>query len=83
MGTLKERVDAELKDAMRSKYELTTSVLRMLKSAIKYKEVEPGGKPKARRSRTRSRPSFPSRLEFQLEAQQDWLTRLDGAPAPS
>src|SRR5262249_5381512 len=29
----------------RSKNELTTSVLRMLKSAIKYKEVEPGGKP--------------------------------------
>ena len=45
MGTLKERVDAELKDAMRSKNELTTSVLRMLKSAVKYKEVEPGGKP--------------------------------------
>ena len=45
MGTLKERIDAELKDAMRSKNELTTSVLRMLKSAIKYKEVEPGGKP--------------------------------------
>src|SRR5215813_3071706 len=45
MGTLKERIDAELKNAMRSKNELTTSVLRMLKSAIKYKEVEPGGKP--------------------------------------
>lgn len=45
MPTLKERVDADLKDAMRSKSELTTSVLRMLKSAIKYKEVEPGGKP--------------------------------------
>ena len=45
MPTLKERVDADLKDAMRSKNELTTSVLRMLKSAIKYKEVEPGGKP--------------------------------------
>ena len=45
MPTLKERVDVELKNAMRSKNELTTSVLRMLKSAIKYKEVEPGGKP--------------------------------------
>src|SRR5260370_42296338 len=45
MPTLKEQVDADLKDAMRSKNELTTSVLRMLKSAIKYKEVEPGGKP--------------------------------------
>jgi len=44
MATLKERIDAELKEAMRSKNELTTSVLRMLKSAIKYKEVEPGAK---------------------------------------
>ncbi len=44
MATLKERIDAELKDAMRSKNELLTSVLRMLKSAIKYKEVEPAGK---------------------------------------
>jgi uncharacterized protein YqeY len=43
--TLKERIDAELKDAMRSKDEAITSTLRMLKSAIKYKEVEPGGKP--------------------------------------
>jgi len=42
MATVRERIDADLKDAMRSKNELTTSVLRMLKSAIKYKEVEPG-----------------------------------------
>ncbi len=42
MPTLKERLDADLKDAMRAKNELTTSVVRMLKSAIKYKEVEPG-----------------------------------------
>jgi uncharacterized protein len=42
MPTLKERLDADLKDAMRAKNELTTSVLRMLKSAVKYKEVEPG-----------------------------------------
>jgi uncharacterized protein YqeY len=45
MDTLKERIDAELKESMRSKRELSTSVLRMLKSAIRYKEVEPGGKP--------------------------------------
>ena|SRR6266849_7429366 len=45
MTTLKERIDAELKDAMRAKNELLTSVLRMLKSAIKYKEVEPNAKP--------------------------------------
>jgi uncharacterized protein len=44
MATLKERLDADLKDAMRGKKELETSVLRMLKSAIKYKEVEPGAK---------------------------------------
>lgn len=42
MPNLKERLDAELKDAMRARNELLTSVLRMLKSAIKYKEVEPG-----------------------------------------
>lgn len=42
MPTLKERLDADLKDAMRAKNELSTSVLRMLKSAVKYKEVEPG-----------------------------------------
>jgi uncharacterized protein YqeY len=45
MATLRERIDADLKDAMRSKNELTTSVLRMLKSAVKYKEVEPDAKP--------------------------------------
>jgi uncharacterized protein len=44
MPSLKERIDQELKDAMRAKEELTTSVLRMLKSAVKYKEVEPGAK---------------------------------------
>ena len=44
MATLKERIDSELKDAMRAKQELETSVLRMLKSAVKYKEVEPGAK---------------------------------------
>src|SRR5687767_6447598 len=42
MPTLKERIDSDLKDAMRAKKELELSVLRMLKSAIKYKEVEPG-----------------------------------------
>lgn len=44
MASLKERIDQELKEAMRSKKELETSVLRMLKSAVKYKEVEPGAK---------------------------------------
>jgi len=42
MPSLKERIDADLKEAMRSRDELGTSVLRMLKSAVKYKEVEPG-----------------------------------------
>jgi uncharacterized protein len=44
MPSLKERIDQDLKEAMRKKEELTTSVLRMLKSAVKYKEVEPGAK---------------------------------------
>jgi uncharacterized protein len=44
MATLQERIQADMKDAMRAKDELTTSVLRMLKSAVKYKEVEPGAK---------------------------------------
>ncbi|MCA2979720.1 MAG: GatB/YqeY domain-containing protein [Myxococcaceae bacterium] len=40
MATLKERIDQDLKDAMRAKDELKLTVVRMLKSAIKYKEVE-------------------------------------------
>ncbi len=40
MATLKERIDADIKDAMRAKDELKLGVVRMLKSAIKYKEVE-------------------------------------------
>ena len=42
---LREKIDADLKDAMRAKEELKLSVLRMLKSAVKYKEVEPDAKP--------------------------------------
>jgi len=45
MPTLKERIDSEIKEAMRKRDELETNVLRMLKSAVRYKEVEPGGKP--------------------------------------
>ena len=44
MATLRERIDADIKDAMRNKKELELSVLRMLKSAVKYKEVEPNAK---------------------------------------
>lgn len=44
MPTLKERIDADMKDAMRAKDELKTNLLRMVKSAVKYKEVEPGAK---------------------------------------
>ncbi|MBL8950771.1 MAG: GatB/YqeY domain-containing protein [Myxococcaceae bacterium] len=40
MATIRERLDADLKEAMRSKDELKLSVIRMAKSAIKYKEVE-------------------------------------------
>jgi len=42
--TLKERIDTDIKEAMRAKDELRSNVVRMLKSAVKYKEVEPGAK---------------------------------------
>lgn len=40
MATLRERLDADLKDAMRAKDQLKLDVVRGIKSAIKYKEVE-------------------------------------------
>lgn len=40
MPTIKERLDADLKDAMRAKDELKLTTIRGIKSAIKYKEVE-------------------------------------------
>jgi len=45
VSTLKELLDADLKQAMRAKNALETSVLRMAKSAIQYKAVEPNAKP--------------------------------------
>jgi uncharacterized protein YqeY len=39
---LKETLDAELKSAMKEKDALRLSVVRMLKSAIKYREIEIG-----------------------------------------
>ena len=37
---LKERLDADLRTAMREKDEVTLSVVRLLKSAVKYREIE-------------------------------------------
>jgi uncharacterized protein YqeY len=37
---LKEQIEADLKAAMKDKDPLRTSVVRMLKSAIKYREIE-------------------------------------------
>ncbi|HSN13451.1 MAG TPA: GatB/YqeY domain-containing protein [Anaeromyxobacteraceae bacterium] len=37
---LKEQLDAELKTAMKGKDALRLSVIRMLKSAVKYREIE-------------------------------------------
>jgi uncharacterized protein len=37
---LKERLDADMKAAMKDKDQLKLSVVRMLKSAIKYREIE-------------------------------------------
>src|SRR6185295_14351602 len=41
--TLFERIDADLKDAMRAKDATRLSVLRMLKSALKYGAIEKSG----------------------------------------
>ncbi len=41
--TLPERVDSDLKDAMRAKDANKLSVLRMLKSALKYSAIEKSG----------------------------------------
>ena len=41
--TLHERVDSDLKDAMRAKDATRLGVLRMLKSALKYSAIEKGG----------------------------------------
>lgn len=44
MATLRERLDADLKDAMRAKDELKLNTIRAIKSAVKYKEVEAANK---------------------------------------
>jgi hypothetical protein len=40
--SLKEQIDQDLKDAMRSRDKFRTQTLRSLKSAIKYAEIETG-----------------------------------------
>ncbi|MBF0558980.1 MAG: GatB/YqeY domain-containing protein [Nitrospirae bacterium] len=40
MDTIQQRVDAELKEALKSRNELKLSVLRMIKASLKYKEIE-------------------------------------------
>ena len=44
MATLRERLDSDLKDAMRAKDELKLLCIRAIKSAVKYKEVEAANK---------------------------------------
>ena len=44
MATIRERLDADLKDAMRAKDELKLNTIRAVKSAVKYKEVEGAAK---------------------------------------
>jgi len=39
---LREQLDADMKTAMREKDQLKLSTIRMIKSAMKYKETEPG-----------------------------------------
>jgi uncharacterized protein len=40
VATIRERLDSDLKDAMRAKDELKLMTIRAVKSAVKYKEVE-------------------------------------------
>jgi uncharacterized protein YqeY len=40
MATIRERLDSDLKDAMRARDELRLNTIRAIKSAVKYKEVE-------------------------------------------
>lgn len=42
--SLRERLDAEMKTALREKDTLKLSTIRMIKSAMRYKETEPGAK---------------------------------------
>lgn len=42
MSTLKERIDSDLKEAMKASDTLRVSTLRLIKSAIKNKEIEKG-----------------------------------------
>lgn len=42
--TLRERLDADLKTAMREKDQQKLSTIRMIKSAMKYRETETGAK---------------------------------------
>jgi uncharacterized protein YqeY len=44
MATIRERLDGDLKDAMRAKDELRLLTIRAIKSAVKYKEVEGAAK---------------------------------------
>lgn len=41
---LREKLDADMKTALREKQTLKLSTIRMLKSAVQYKETEPGAK---------------------------------------
>lgn len=40
MDTIPQRVDSELKEALKSRDELKLSVLRMIKASLKYKQIE-------------------------------------------
>lgn len=44
MATIRERLEADLRDAMRAKHEVKLLTIRSIKSAIKYKEVEGAAK---------------------------------------
>jgi uncharacterized protein len=44
MATIRERLDADLKESMKARDELRLNTIRAVKSAVKYKEVEGAAK---------------------------------------
>ena len=51
MGTLKDRLNADLRTAMKARDELTTSTLRMALAAVRNAEVAGNAGPRADRRR--------------------------------
>ena len=68
--TFQERLDSDLKEAMRAKDATTLGVLRMLKSALKYTAIEKSGAEAELSDAEAAR--IPSRVSRKAGAQNWW-----------